>query len=445
MYNPALPHSASTLATFFRFADHSTTLRRETIAGLTTFMTMSYIIVVNPAILKTAGIPAGPSMVATVLTAIFGTVFMALYANRPFAVAPYMGENAFIAFTVVQVLGYRWEQALAAVFVAGLLFILLTVLHIRRWLVDAVPPALRYSFAVGIGLFLTFIGLNETGIVALGAAGAPVKAGALTSASVLLAIFGFLLMSVLMIRRSHAAILVGILATAALAYVTRLAPAPAALLSLPPNPSPVLLKLDLHGIFSWGFFPIVLTILVMAFVDTMGTLIGVSARAGFLDRDGNLPQIDRPMLVDAVTTTLAPLLGTTTSGAFIESATGVEAGGRTGFASLVTAACFALSLFFSPLVASIPAQAYGPALIVVGFLMLAPITRIDFADYTELIPAFAVIGLMSFTYNIGIGITAGFVLYPFFKLVSGRARQVKPGLWFLAALSLLFFIFYPYR
>ncbi len=441
---PSTP-PASPLARFFRFHDHGTNFRRETIAGITTFMTMSYIVVVNPAILKTAGIPAGPSMVATALTAVFGTVFMGLYANRPFAVAPYMGENAFIAFTVVQVLGYRWQQALAAVFVAGALFILLTVFHIRQWLVDAVPPVLRYSFAVGIGLFLTFIGLNETGIVALGGPGAPVQAGHLTAAPVLLAIFGFLLMAVLLVRRSNAAILIGILATAAVAYFTRLAPAPVGLLSLPPDPREIFLKLDFHGVFSWGFFPVVLTILVMAFVDTMGTLIGVSARAGFLDPDGNLPHIDRPMLVDAVTTTVAPLLGTTTSGAFIESATGVEAGGRTGFASLVTAACFLVAVFFSPLVASIPAQAYGPALIIVGFLMLSPITRIDFSDYTELIPAFAVIGLISFTYNVGIGITAGFLLYPFFKLVSGRARMVKPGLWFLAALSLLFFIFYPYR
>jgi AGZA family xanthine/uracil permease-like MFS transporter len=432
------------LASFFRFADHGTSLRREIIAGLTTFMTMSYIIVVNPAILKAAGIPAAPSMVATILTAIFGTLIMGLWANRPFAIAPYMGENAFIAYSVCQLLGYKWQQALAAVFVAGVLFVLLTLVKVRKWLVDAVPPGLRYSFAVGIGLFLTFIGLNETGIVALGVANAPVRTGHLTAPAVLVAIFGFLLMAVLMIRKFPGAILVGILATAGLAYLSGVAAPPHALVSLPPSPAPIFLKLDLHGLLSWGFFPVVLTILVMAFVDTMGTLIGVSARAGFLDKDGNLPQIERCMLADALATTFAPLVGTTTAGAYIESATGVEAGGRTGLAAVVTALCFVAALFFSPFVSAIPAQAYGPALIVVGLLMLAPITRIRFDDYTELIPAFAVVGLMSFTYNIGVGITAGFVLYPFCKLVSGRAREVRGGLWVLALLSLLFFIFYPY-
>ncbi|HUK88741.1 MAG TPA: NCS2 family permease, partial [Terriglobales bacterium] len=207
------------LSSFFRFAEHGTSLRRETIAGLTTFMTMSYIIVVNPAILQAAGIPKAPSMVATILTAIFGTLIMGLYANRPFAIAPYMGENAFIAYSVCQLLGYHWQQALAAIFVAGVLFVFLTVVRLRKWLVDAVPPGLRYSFAVGIGLFLTFIGLNETGIVALGVAGAPVRTGHLTSPAVLVAIFGFLLIAVLMIRKFPGAILVGIVVTAGLAYL----------------------------------------------------------------------------------------------------------------------------------------------------------------------------------------------------------------------------------
>ncbi len=407
-------------------------------------MTMSYIVVVNPAILRTAGLPAEASMVATIITAIFGCLVMGLYANRPFAVAPYMGENAFIAFTVCQVLGFPWQKALAAVFVAGVLFIFLTLLHVRQWLVDAVPPGLRYSFAVGIGLFMTFVGLNETGIVTLGVPGAPVRPGHLTALPILLAILGFLIIAVLMMRGISGAILVGIVITAMLAFVTGVAPAPQTILSMPPSPAHIFLKLDFLGIFTWSFFPVVLTILVMAFVDTMGTLIGVSARAGFLDEKGNLPQIERPMLADALATTFAPLVGTTTSGAYIESATGVEAGGRTGFTAVVTAACFALTLFFSPFVSAIPPQAFGPALIIVGLLMVAPITRINFDDYSELIPAFAVVGLMSFTYNIGIGITAGFVLYPFFKLVAGRAREVKSGLWVLAALSLLFFVFYPY-
>ena len=384
-------------------------------------------------------------MVATILAAVFGTLLMGVYANRPFAIAPYMGENAFIAYSVCGALGYSWQSALAAVFLAGVLFLLLTVLRLRQWLVEAIPVGLRHSFAVGIGLFLTFIGLNETGIVMLGTAGAPVRTGPLTAGPVLLAIFGFLLMAVLMIRRFPAAILVGILVTTLAAYIFKLAPVPHHWVSMPPSVAPILWKLDFRHTFTWGFFPVVLTIFVMAFVDTMATLIGVSARAGLLDENGNLPQVERPMLVDALSTSLAAAVGTTTSGAFIESATGVEAGGRTGLTSVITALCFMGALFLSPFVSSIPPQAYGPALIVVGLLMLAPIRKIAFDDFTELIPAFTVVALMSFTYNVGVGITAGFVLYPFCKLVSGRLREVRPGLWVLAGLSLLFFVFYPYH
>jgi AGZA family xanthine/uracil permease-like MFS transporter len=436
---------AARVQSFFAFEQHGTNFHREVVAGLTTFLTMAYIVVVNPAVLRAAGIPPGASMVATIVTAIFGTVIMALYANRPFAIAPYMGENAFIAYTVVQALGYPWQAALAAVFVGGALFLLLTLFRLRQWLVNALPESLRYSFAVGIGLFLTFVGFNECGIVTLGVAGAPVKAGNLASAPVLLAVAGFLLIAMLMIRRFPGAILVGIVGTTLLGIVTGVTPPPQGWISAPPSLAPVLFKLDFASVFSWSFFPVVLTIFVIAFVDTMGTLIGVSARAGFLNQKGELPQIERPMLADALATMFAPLVGTTTAGAYIESATGVEAGGRTGFASLVTAGCFALTLFFSPFVAAIPPQAYGPALIVVGLLMLAPVTRFRFDDFTELIPGFAVVALMSFTYNVGIGITAGLVLYPVCKVAAGRWREVRGGLWVLAALSLLFFIFYPYK
>lgn len=434
----------SGLGRFFGFERYHTFLSREIVAGLTTFTTMSYIVVVNPAILSNAGIPAGPGFVATIAVSVFGCVLMGLYANRPFAIAPYMGENAFIAFTVCIQLGYKWQTALGAIFIAGALFVLLTVLRLRQWVVDSVPLSLRYSFAVGIGLFLTFIGLNQSGIVSLGVAGSPVRPGHLTAPPVLVAIFGFLLLSVLVIRKVPGAILLGIVVTAIVAFVFKTAPAPAHVLSLPPSIAPIFWKIDLRQALTWGAFPVVLTIFIMAFVDTMGTLIGLSARAGFLDKEGRLPQIERPMLVDALATTLAPLLGTTTAGAFVESATGIEAGGRTGMTALITAVCFAATLFFSPFVASIPAQAYGPALILVGLFMLEPIARINFADYTESIPAFAVVVLMCFTFNIGVGITAGFVLYPLTKLVTGRIGEIKPGLWLLSALSLLFFIFYPY-
>jgi adenine/guanine/hypoxanthine permease len=405
---------------------------------------MSYIVVVNPAILVSADIPEGASFVATALVAAFGCYLMGLYAKRPFAIAPYMGENAFIAFTVCKLLGIRWQTALGAVFIAGAVFILMTVLHLRKWIVDGVPSSLRYSFAVGMGLFLTFIGLNETGIVRIGVPGAPVQAGHLTSAPVLVAMFGMVLLSVLIIRKVPGAILIGIVITSIVAFLSHVAQGPHKFVSMPPSLMPIVWQLDLRGALSWKAFPVVLTIFVMAFVDTMGTLIGLSARAGFLDAEGQLPEIERPMLVDAITTSLAPVLGTSTSGAYLESATGIEAGGRTGLTAIVTGTCFLLTLFFAPFVATIPAEAYGPALIIVGLFMLAPITRIDFTDYTESIPAFAVVSLMAFTFNVAIGICAGFVLYPICKLVSGKGRQLKSGLWALTGLSLLFFIFYPY-
>jgi AGZA family xanthine/uracil permease-like MFS transporter len=252
------------------------------------------------------------------------------------------------------------------------------------------------------------------------------------------------MLAVLTIRKVPGAILIGIIVTAIVAFVAGTAPAPKHFVSMPPDIRPIVWQLDFRGALSWRAFPVVLTIFIMAFVDTMGTLIGLSARAGFLDEKGQLPQIERPMLVDAITTSLAPALGTTTAGAFVESATGIEAGGRTGFTVFVTGTLFLLTLFFAPFVAAIPAQAFGPALIIVGLFMLSPITRIDFTDYSESIPAFAVVVLMAFTFNIAIGISAGFVLYPICKLVAGQHHHLKPGLWALTGLSLLFFVFYPY-
>jgi AGZA family xanthine/uracil permease-like MFS transporter len=430
---------------FFGFDRHGTGYRQEIVAGITTFLTMAYIVIVNPAILEAAGIPRGPSMVATILSAVFGTAFMGLYAGRPFAIAPYMGENAFLAYTVVNVMGYSWQVALGAVFIAGVLFALLTVFRIRSWLAEALPTNLKYSFAVGIGLFLAFIGLNQTGLVRIGVPGAPVALGAISQPTALLALFGFFLIVLLVARRVPGAILIGILATTFLSFVSGISPAPARWTSLPPDLRPILLKLDLAGALSLRFFPVILIVFVMVFVDTVGTLIGLSARANLLDEKGNLPDIEKPMLADALSNVVAPLLGTTTTGAFIESAAGIEEGGRTGFTCLVVAFLFLLSLFFAPLFTAVPPHAYGSVLIVIGIFMIRPVTKLDFEDYTELVPAFLTIVLMSFTFNIGVGMTAGLLSYPLLKTLSGRSREVAPGMWVLAALSLSFYLFYPYQ
>ncbi len=430
---------------FFRLDALGTDYRREITAGITTFVTMSYIIIVNPAILEAAGIPRGPSTVATIIAAVVGTLIMGLYANRPIAVAPYMGENAFVAFTVVQVLGFPWQVALGAVFLAGVLFALLTVLKLRSWIANAIPRCLKQSFGPGIGLFLAFLGLNEMGVVALGTAGAPVKLGNLGTAQPLLALLGFFIMALLTMRRVKGAILIGILSITALGIILGVSPVPGRLVSLPPDPSPVLFKLSVSGALSMSFLGVVLTILIMGFVDTMGTLIGVSARAGFLDRAGNLPDIERPMLADALSTVAAALAGTTTAGAYIESATGIEEGGRSGLTAVVVAVLFLLALFFAPLASVVPAYAYGPALLIVGMFMLQSLGQMNLQEYVELIPAFVTIVLMIFTFNIGVGITAGFVAYPVVQAFRGRLKEIPVPVWVMSVASLAFFIFYPYQ
>jgi AGZA family xanthine/uracil permease-like MFS transporter len=448
----------------FKLREKGTNVRTEVLGGATTFITMAYIIVVNPAILSFAGIPQGPSTVATILAAAFGSLLMGLYANRPIAVAPYMGENAFIAFGLAA-MGIGWQLRLGAVFVSGLAFALITLLRVRSWLANSISPSLKHSFAVGIGLFLAFIGLYETGIVtssvagmapqallrsgaaALSAPDVPVKIGNLHNPKVLLAVFGFVLISVLLHLRVRGGILLGIAVTAVLGYALGLGEAPRAVAALPFSGefslAPIALKLDIAGVLRLSFLPILLTLFLMGFLDTLGTLVGVGAAGGMLDEKGNFPAIERPMMVDAATCVFSALVGTSTSGAYIESATGIREGARTGLAAVTTAALFAVSLFFIPLVAPLQhlRYAYGPALVAVGVLMLGSIRRVDFEDMTELVPAFATIVVMVFTYNVANGLTAGLVLWPFFKVVTGRFREVKAGSVVLAVLCLAYFVF----
>jgi len=429
---------------YFEFEKHGTNYKNELLGGITTFFAMAYIIIINPAILANAGIPKEASVTATIIAAVIGTLIMAFYAKRPFAIAPYMGENAFIAYTVCLGMGYSWQTALGAVFIGGVIFVIITALKIRGWIARAIPDNLKRSFAAGIGFFIMFIGLNESGLIRLGVTGAPVKIGQLSSAGPLLAIFCIILISILIIKKIPGSILIGLLLTAILSFVFNVTEWPTSIISAPPSIAPILFKLDIAGALSFDFLPIILVVFILDFVDTMGTLIGVSSRAGLLDKNNNLPEIEKPMMADAVATVTGALAGTSTTGTFIESAAGIEAGAKSGFASLVTAIMFLLCLFLAPIFVSIPASAYGAALVVVGFLMLSPIKDIQFDDYTELIPSAATIALMSFTYNLGIGMTAGFVLYPIFKVFSGRTRELTVGVWILFAISLLLFIFYPY-
>lgn len=451
------------LERLFGLTKRGTTVRVEVLGGATTFAAMAYIVVVNPAILSAIGIPAGPSTVATILTAVFGTLLMGLYANRPIAVAPYMGENAFVAFTLASV-GVSWRQALGAVFLSGVLFLVITLLKIRPWLASAISPFMKRSFAAGIGLFLTLIGLYETRIVTSFVAGmpaaaladpagllrapaAPLKIGNLHDPKVLLAILGFLLMALLIHRRVRGAILIGMVAVAGVGAVAGLGEAPRAIAALPfvgpYSLSGLALEADLTSIFTVSFLPILLTLFLMGFLDTLGTLVGVGAAGNMLDEKGDLPEIEKPMTVDALTCVFAGLAGTTTSGAYIESATGIREGARTGLAAVTTAGLFALLLFFIPLVEPLQglSYAYAPALLAVGLLMLSSIREIDFSDMTELIPAFATIAMMVFTYNIANGLTAGLALYPLVKTAAGRAREVPRAAWLLALLCASYYAF----
>ena len=449
---------------FFKLRDKGTTIRTEILGGATTFVTMAYIIVVNPAILSFAGIPPGPSTVATILAAVFGTMLMGLVANRPIAVAPYMGENAFIAFGLA-VMGIGWQQRLGAVFISGLAFALITLFHIRSWLANSISASLKHSFAVGIGLFLAFIGLYETGIVTssvvgmrpevlihgsalvLSAPAVPLKIGDLRSAQVLLALFGFFFISTLMYFRVRGGIMLGIAATAVLGYLTGYGEAPRAAMALPfvgeYNLSAIAFKMDIMGMLKLSMLPILLTLFLMGFLDTLGTLVGVGSAGNMLDEKGNFPDIERPMMVDAATCMFSAMVGTSTSGAYIESATGIKEGARTGLAAVTTAVLFGASLFFIPLIEPLQhlQYAYGPALIAVGLLMTSSIKKIDFDDLTELVPSFATIVVMVFTYNIANGLTAGLVLYPLYKIVTGRGKEISAGAVVLGLLCLVYYVF----
>jgi len=449
---------------FFQVQARGSSARTEVLGGLTTFTTMAYIIVVNPAILSFAGFPAGPSTVATILAAAFGCLAMGLYANRPFAVAPYMGENAFLAFGLAA-LGITWEQRLGAVFWGGVLFAVLTLLRVRSWLAAAISPSLKHSFAVGIGLFLALIGLYESGIVtsfvtglppaALAVSpagtllppGAPLKLGGLGEPRVLLAIAGFALMAVLLQRGIRGAILIGMAATAAAGIALGLAHAPQAVFAIPfrgaYSLAPIALHLDLFGVLQPHLIPVLLTLFLMGLLDTLGTLVALGAAASLSDEHGNLPDIEKPMMVDAAACMFSGLVGTSTAGVYIESATGIRDGARTGLAAVTTGVLFLASLFVIPLIEPLQSLrfAYAPALVIVGLLMLASARHIAYDDLTELVPAFAAIALVVFTYNIANGLTAGLALYPVVKVAAGRTRELKPGAWLLAAMSFLYYGF----
>ncbi|HEX6747902.1 MAG TPA: NCS2 family permease [Longimicrobium sp.] len=416
----------------FHLRAHGTTVRTEIEAGLTTFLTMAYVLAVNPLILHQAGVPLQGALFATAVAAAVGCFLMGVLANYPFATAPGMGLNAYFTYAVVLGMHVPWQTALGAVFLSGVVFLVLTLLRIRELVVKAIPLGLKLATGAGIGLFIAFIGLKNAGVVSASQA-TFVTLGQVTALPTLLAVAGLVVTGALMARGWKSAIMVGILATAAAAYLTGVAKAPSAIVALP-DPSGTFLAMDVRGALGLGLLHVVFVFFFVDLFDTVGTVVGLGHQAGFLTPEGDLPKAQRALLTDSIATIVGAVLGTSTVTAYIESATGVAEGGRTGLTAIVVGILFLLAVFLSPLAAGIPAIATAPALIVVGSLMLKGALEIDWEDATEAIPAFLTMLGMPLTFSIANGLALGFITYPVIKLLAGRGREVSPLVYVLAAL-----------
>ena len=421
----------------FKLSEHGTDVRTEILAGITTFMTMAYIIFVNPGILSTTGMPFGSLLVATCLGASLATFLMAFLANYPFALAPGMGLNAFFAFTVVLGMKIPWQVALAAIFIEGVIFILLTCTKVREEVVNSIPKTLKIGVSAGIGIFITFIGLQSAGLVVANPAVLVGLSPLRSNAGGLLALAGLLLMVTLETRRVTGGILIGIVAVTLAGIPLGITKMPAGIVSMPPSLSPIFMKMDFSMIAQPTFWVIVLTFFFVEFFDTVGTLVGVASRADMLDKDGRLPKASQALMSDAIGTTAGAVLGTSTVTTFVESASGVEQGGRTGLTALTVGILFLLATFFSPLIAIVPACATAPALIMVGGYMMMGFKDMDFSDWTEFFPAIIAFFMMPFAYSIAAGIEFGIVSYVALKLLMGRGKEVN---WLLYVLAVLFIL-----
>ncbi|MCS4292094.1 AGZA family xanthine/uracil permease-like MFS transporter [Comamonas sp. BIGb0152] len=428
----------SALDKYFKLGEHGTTVRTEVLAGITTFLTMAYIMFVNPSILGDAGMPKGSVFVATCLIAALGSVLMGLYANYPIAVAPGMGLNAYFAYVVVLGMGYTWQAALGAVFVSGCLFLLVTIFRIRDQIINGIPASIRVAITVGIGLFLALIALKSAGVVVESKA-TLVTLGDLHSPSVILFGLGFLLIVVLDRLRVPGAILIGILAVTVASFIFG-GNQFQGVFSAPPSIAPTFLQLDIKTALSSGFLNVVLVFFLVELFDATGTLMGVAKRAGLLV-PGKMERFHRSLLADSGAIFAGSLLGTSSATAYVESASGVQAGGRTGLTAVTVAVLFLACLFIAPLAGSVPAYATAPALLFVACLMLKELTEVDWADTTEAIPAAITAVMMPFTYSIANGLAFGFISYAAIKLCTGRAREVHWMVWIIAALFLFKFAY----
>lgn len=420
------------LEKLFGFDPSKHSVRTEILAGLTTFLTMAYILAVNPNILSAAGMDKGALFTTTVIASGLTTLLMAIYAKLPFALAPGMGLNAFFAFSVCLTLGYHWQMALTAVLIEGILFILLTISNLREKIVDALPMTLKYAISSGIGLFIAFIGLQNAGIVVNNDA-TLIGLGSITHGTGLLGVIGVVITSVLLVLKVRGSLLFGILATTIIGIPMGITHFDG-IVGMPPSIEPIFFKFEWDQIFTKDMVVIVFTFLFVDMFDTIGTLVGVSTKAGMVDENGRIPHLKKAFMVDAVGTTAGAMLGTSTITTFVESASGVGEGGRTGLTSFTTGICFLVALFLAPFFLSVPGAATAPVLILVGLMMMSQVTKINFSDYSEAIPAFICIVMMPMAYSISEGIVLGLLSYVLINLLTGKLKKITVSMIILAVI-----------
>lgn len=431
----------SRLDKFFQLKARNTSVRTELVASLTTFMTMSYILIVNPNMLSATGMDKGGVFTATIIASVVATLMMALMANLPFALAPGMGLNAFFTYSICLGMGKDWRFALTAVFLEGIIFLLLSLFKVREFIFEAIPITLKKAVSCGIGLFIALIGLNSAGIVGTGK-GTVLGLGNLLTPQSAVFFFGLLVAALLTAKNIKGALFAGIVSSTILALILGVVQLPTSIFSLPPSMAPVALQLQWEHVFTWEMFSVMFTFLFVDIFDTVGTLAGVATKAGLIDEKGRLPKVGNALFADAAGTTVGALCGTSTITTFVESAAGVADGGRTGLTSVSTAFWFVVSLFFFPLISIVPPQATASALVIVGLFMLTPIKEINFSDFTESIPAYITMLMMPFSYSIAEGISFGMISYVVLKVLSGKGKEVSLLMYIL---SLLFAvrIFWP--
>ncbi|MCI0338994.1 MAG: NCS2 family permease [Acidobacteria bacterium] len=429
----------TTLERIFKLRENNTTIRIEIAAGLTTFLTMAYIIFVNPGILSEAGVPFSGALFATCISAAIGSLMMGLIANYPFALAPGMGLNAYFTYSVVKGMGYDWRLALGAVFISGVVFLILTMARIRAMIVDAIPMTIKTAVAAGIGLFIAFIGLKNAGVI-ISSPTTFVTLGHIVSTPVLLSLGGLLITCALMAWGYRSAIIIGIFVVTAAAILLGLSKLPESVVQWPDWRS-TFLQLDVGGAIKLGLFDVIFVFLFVDLFDTIGSLMGLGRQAGYLGPDGKMPRVNRALFADAIATIAGSIFGTSTVVTYIESSTGISEGGRTGLTAVTVAILFILTAFFSPVAGAIPLIATAPALIIVGALMINAVTDIEWGDITEAIPAFLTILAMPLTFSIANGLALGFIFYPLLKVMTGRWREASPLVYVLAVLFVLRYIY----